>query len=262
MSELRDHWKSQTRWKILGAAVFGGLVLASLWAARPEEPALLRGLGERLAHFLDSFFPVDWSRTRGILEATLETIAIAFAGTVLAAVVALPLGFLAAANVAPPAVAHAVRLALGFIRSIPLIIVAFMLVNLVGLGAFPGMLAIAIHSVGMLGKFYAEEFETAETGILQAVAGTGATRLQTLRFGLLQQCVPQVVAFTIYRFEMNFRDATVLGVVGAGGIGFLIRSYFSGGGTHYDKGAVLLLAIILVVAILDQLTFWARRWMR
>ena len=120
--------------------------------------------------------------------------------------------------------------------------------------------SIAFHSVGMLSKFYAEEFETAEEGILAAVRGTGATWAQTLRYGLFPQSVPQVVAFTVYRLEMNFRDAAVLGLVGAGGIGYYIQLYVRG--FQYEKVAVLLLVIIAVVTVLDQMTYWVRRWVR
>jgi phosphonate transport system permease protein len=146
------------------------------------------------------------------------------------------------------------------IRSIPLIVVAMVSVAAVGLGPFPGALAIAFHSIGMLGKFYAEEFETADSGILGAVGGTGATWGQTLRYGLFPQAIPQVLAFTVYRFEMNFRDAAVLGLVGAGGIGYYIQLYVRG--FQYDKVAVLLLVVMAVVLLLDNLTFQARRWVR
>jgi phosphonate transport system permease protein len=149
---------------------------------------------------------------------------------------------------------------LGFIRSIPVIIVAIFFVSAVGLGPFPGVLAIVFHSVGMLGKFYAEEFETADRGTINAVNGTGATWLQTLRFGLWPQCIPQVVSFSVYRLEMNFRDAAVLGFVGAGGIGFYISAYANG--FQYAKVTVLLLVIVAVVLTLDQLTFWVRKAVR
>ncbi len=204
--------------------------------------------------------PPDWSVTRLVAHSTVETLMIALAGTAVAVVFSLPLGFLAASNVSPPWVSHPVKGLLGLIRSVPLIVVAMLFVAAVGLGPFPGMLAIAFHSIGMLGKFYAEEFETAEKGILNAVDGTGATWAQTLRYGLLPQSIPQVVAFTVYRLEMNFRDAAVLGLVGAGGVGYYILLYVRG--FQYEKVAVLLLVIVAVVTALDNLTFWVRRWVR
>jgi phosphonate transport system permease protein len=204
--------------------------------------------------------PPEWSVTQLIVHSTVETLMIALAGTALAGVAALPLGLMAASNISPPWIAQPVKWLLGFIRSIPLIVVAILFVTAVGLGPFPGALAIAFHSIGMLGKFYAEEFETAERGIINAVRGTGASWAQTVRFGLLPQSVPQVVAFTVYRFEMNFRDAAVLGLVGAGGIGYYIQLYVRG--FQYEKVAVLLIVIITVVTILDQFTFWIRRWIQ
>jgi phosphonate transport system permease protein len=216
--------------------------------------------GERFGEFFSRLVPPDWSVTSLVINSAVETLMIALAGTALAVFASLPLGFLAASNVSPPWVCQPIKLILGIVRSIPLIVVAMLFVSAVGLGPFPGMLAIAFHSVGMLAKFYAEEFETAEPGILQAISGTGATWGQTLRYGLLPQAIPQVVAFTVYRLEMNFRDAAVLGLVGAGGIGYYIQLYVRG--FQYEKVAVLLVVIIGMVLALDNLTFWIRRWIR
>lgn len=233
-----------------------------LWAFRWSEfdGATLLGSGERFAEFFSRLVPPDWSVGKLVFRSTIETLMIAIAGTAVAVVVSLPLGFLAASNVSPPWISQPVKWFLGLIRSIPLIVVAMLFVAAVGLGPFPGMLAIAFHSIGMLGKFYAEEFETAEKGILNAVAGTGATWSQTLRYGLWPQSIPQVVAFTVYRLEMNFRDAAVLGLVGAGGVGYYILLYVRG--FQYEKVAVLLAVIVAVVLMLDSLTFWVRRWVQ
>lgn len=233
-----------------------------VWALRWSEfdLRLLLQSGGRLSEFFSRLVPPDWSVTRLVAQSAVETLMIALAGTALAVVVALPLGFLAASNVSPGWLSHPIKWFLGFVRSIPLIVVAMLFVSAVGLGPFPGMLAIAFHSIGMLGKFYAEEFETADRGVLQAVRGTGATWGQTLRFGLLPQSIPQVVAFTVYRLEMNFRDAAVLGLVGAGGIGYYILLYVRG--FQYEKVAVLLLVVVAVVTALDALTYWVRRWVR
>lgn len=259
MSPLRKQWKRRVRGQSAAVLTIGAVVLWSMYKSEFDLQALLHS-GERFSEFFGRLAPPNWSVTGLVIHSTLETLLIALAGTSLGVLVSLPLGFLAASNVTPGWVSHPVKLFLGFLRSIPLIVVAIIFVVAVGLGPFPGALAIAFHSIGMLGKFYAEEFETADQGIVNAVDGTGATRLQTLRFGLFPQCIPQVVAFTIYRFEMNFRDATVLGLVGAGGIGYYIQLYVRG--FQYEKVAVLLLVIIAVVTLLDQLTFWVRRWVR
>lgn len=231
-----------------------------LWALRWSEfdLGILAASGDRFAEFFSRLVPPDWSVTRLVARSAIETLMIALAGTTLAVIVALPLGFLAATNISPPWVSGPIKWLLTLIRSLPLIVVAMLFVAAVGLGPFPGMLAIAFHSIGMLGKFYAEEFETAEKGILNAVGGTGATWAQTVRYGLVPQSIPQLVAFTVYRLEMNFRDAAVLGLVGAGGIGYYIMLYVRG--FQYEKVAVLLVVIVAVVTALDSLTFWVRRW--
>ncbi len=221
---------------------------------------MLVSSGPRFSEFFARLVPPDWSVTTLVLKSAIETLMIALAGTALAVVFSLPVGFLAASNVSPPWIAQPMKLLLGLIRSVPLIVVAMLFVSAVGLGPFPGMLAIAFHSIGMLGKFYAEEFETADPGILEAVSGTGATKGQTLRYGLLPQSIPQVVAFTVYRLEMNFRDAAVLGLVGAGGIGYYIQLYVRG--FQYERVAVLLTVIVVMVVALDNMTFWIRKWVR
>ncbi len=259
MTHLRNRWYRRASARVAFCAFVLGLVAWSMHRAE-FDPGVLLGAAPRFAEFFSRLVPPDWSVTVLVINSTIETMMITLAGTFLAVIVSLPLGFLAASNVTPTWISQPVRWLLGFIRSIPLIVVALIFVAAVGLGPFPGALAIAFHSIGMLAKFYAEEFETADEGIINAVGGTGASWLQTLRFGLFPQCVPQVLTFTVYRFEMNFRDAAVLGLVGAGGIGYYIQLYVRG--FQYGKVAVLLLVIIIVVTLLDQLTFWVRRWVR
>ncbi len=259
MHLLRKRWLHRS---LIRTAVFSATGAFIIWSMVWSEFNLqtLFQSGPRFGEFFTRLVPPDWSVTHLVVKSTLETLMITLAGTAIAVFLSLPLGFLAASNVTPPWIAQPVRLLLGFIRSIPLIIVALIFVAAVGLGPFPGALAIAFHSTGMLAKFYAEEFETADRGIINAVIGTGASWPQTLRFGLLPQCLPQVITFTVFRFEMNFRDAAVLGLVGAGGIGYYIQLYVRG--FQYEKVAVLLVVIILVVCLLDQFTYWVRRWVR
>jgi len=253
MTILRKQWKQKLR---IQTVVCCGVGLLLAWSIQWAEFdfGLLFKSGPRFAEFFSRLYPPNWSISGLIIHSMIETLMIALAGTFFAVLISLPLGFLAAANVTPGWVHHPMKWFLGLLRSIPLIVVAVVSVIAVGLGPFPGVLAIAFHSIGMLGKFYAEEIETANPGILNAVRGTGATWLQTVRFGLWPQCIPHIISYSLYRFEMNFRDATVLGLVGAGGIGYYINLYVRG--FQYNKVAVLLLVIVLVVTILDQMTFW------
>jgi len=259
MTTLQRRWRQR---RALQACAWFALSALVVWAwiwSQVDLGALFRS-GPRLFEFATRLIPPDWSVAELVLRSTLETLMMALAGTALAVLIALPLGFLAASNVTPAWLSHGVKWILGLIRSIPLIVVGMVLVTAVGLGPFPGALAIAFHSVGMLGKFFAEEFETADEGILQAVRGTGANWSQTLRYGLVPQSVPQIVAFIVFRLEMNFRDAAVLGLVGAGGIGYYIQLYVRG--FQYEKVTVLLLTIVVVVTMLDQFTYWIRKWVR
>ena len=259
MTVLQQQWRNRTLLQGAVALGLGACVVFSFWWAEFSLTQLTHA-GPGLIEFFSRLVPPDLSATSDVMGSVFDTVMIAFAGTFLAVVIAFPIGFLAASNVSPRWVSHPLKIVLGLIRSIPLILVALIFVMSIGLGPFAGTLAIAFHSIGMLGKFYAEEFETADKGIINAVSGTGATWLQTMRFGLLPQSMAQVISFTIYRFEMNFRDSTILGIVGAGGIGFYIKVYI--GGFQYEKVAVLLLAIMGVVLLLDQLTLWLRKRIR
>lgn len=257
MTHLQKRWQQRTLVQ-MGVGCLGLAVVFWCFGQAEFNLARLFESGPNMLEFFSRMVPPDWSVTELVLKATLETLTIAVGGTFLAIVVSLPLGFLAASNITPGWIAVPVKMVLGFLRSIPIIVIAVLFVAAVGLGPFPGVLAVALHSIGMLSKFYAEEFETAEAGIVDAIRGTGASWVQTLQYGVFSQSIPQVVAFTIYRFEMNFRDATVLGIVGAGGIGTYIMMYTQS--FQYNRVAVLLVVISLVVFVLDQCSFWIRKW--
>jgi phosphonate transport system permease protein len=256
MVNLQQQWLNR---KLIQASIFGVFLILFGLSLYSSEFNLqnLNGAGERFIEFFTRLVPPDWSVKELVFKATVETLSISFAGTFLAVLISLPLGFIAASNISPPWIAHPLKLTLGLIRSVPIIIMALLFVASMGLGPFPGVLAIAVHSIGMLAKFYAEEFETADKGIIDAVKGTGASWVQTVHFGVFKQCIPQVLAFTIYRFEMNFRDATVLGFVGAGGIGTYIMIYTQS--YQYERVAVLLIMISVVIFAMDQASFWLRR---
>ncbi|HJM43301.1 MAG TPA: ABC transporter permease subunit, partial [Nitrospinota bacterium] len=134
---------------------------------------------------------------------------------------------------------------LALIHSIPLLLLALLFVSAVGLGPFPGVLALAVHSIGGLGRFVAEEIESTDPKPLLALQGTGASSLQVIQHGLIPQVLPQMVTHLAVRFEMNLRDSTILGLVGAGGIGFYVFLYVKQ--FQWQKSGVLCLAIIVLV---------------
>jgi phosphonate transport system permease protein len=199
--------------------------------------------------FMRRMVPPDLSVLGNALRGATETIQIAVVGTAVAAVLALPLGFAAARNAAPPWLFYWARSLLNAFRAVDTLVYALFFVAAVGLGPFPGVLAVTVYTATVLAKLYSEAIEAIEPGPVEAVRATGATELQVLRWGVLPQLVPQFLSFTLYRFETNIRAAAVLGFVGAGGIGFYIQTYLRL--LNYPAAATVLLVLIGLVMIVD-----------
>lgn len=201
-----------------------------------------------------------WNNTfpQTVVGATLETVQMALAGTFLALVAALPLGFLAARNTTPhPALYYLVRGALNLVRTIPDFALALLFVAAVGLGAFAGTLALAIHTATVLGKLLSESTENIDEGVVDAVRATGASYPQILSFAVLPQILPDLISFTLYRLETNIRAASVLGLIGAGGIGYLMNTSFRT--FQYQEAAAIVLVLIALVMLVDFLSARLRR---
>ena len=169
-----------------------------------------------------------------------------------AAVVAGPLGFLSARNVAAPPLFHPVRAVLNFIRSVDTLVWALLFVAAVGLGPFPGVLAVVAYTTTSLAKLYSEAIEGIDRGPVDAIVATGATRLQILRFGVLPQVLPLFLSYVLYRLETNIRAATVLGFVGAGGIGFYLQTYLRM--IDYPAASTALVVTIVMVMVVDAVS--------
>ncbi|MET0502071.1 MAG: phosphonate ABC transporter, permease protein PhnE [Candidatus Binatia bacterium] len=196
-----------------------------------------------------------WDNTfpQTILGATLETVQMALAGTFLAVLVAFPLGFLAARNTTPhPLVYHGLRTVLNFLRTIPDLALGLVFVSAVGLGAFAGTLALAIHTATVLGKLLSESVENIDEGIVEAIRATGAGYAQILSFAVLPQILPDLISFTLYRLETNIRAASVLGLIGAGGIGYLMSTSFRT--FQYQEAAAIVIVLIALVMLVDTLS--------
>ena len=199
--------------------------------------------------FVRRMVPPDLRVLPAALVGAVGTIEIALLGTGLAAALAVPLGFLSARNVAPPALYYGVRTALNFFRSIDTLVYALLFVAAVGLGPFPGMLAVVAYTTTSLAKLYSETIEGIEPGPVDAIRATGATRLQVLRFGILPQVLPLFLSYVLYRFESNVRAATVLGFVGAGGIGLYLQTYLRM--IDYPAASTVLLVTVVMVMLVD-----------
>ena len=199
-----------------------------------------------------SMVPPDFSRWQSWIRPLIDTLAMSVAGTAFAVVFSLPLALLAAPNTSPNAVVYqGARLLLSFLRSVPEIIMGVLFVAAVGFGALPGVLALGLHSVGMVGKFYAEAVEHVDPKPIEAARAAGCGPMGVILHAVLPQVLPQLADITIYRWEYHFRASAVLGIVGAGGIGFELMAALRL--LAYDQVSAILLAILACVVLVDGL---------
>jgi len=230
----------------------GLLVLAwAAWDTGADPMRLVRGV-PWIADFLRRMLPPDLAVLPSAIKGAVVTLEIALLGTVAAAVLALPLGFLSARNVATPPLFHPARTVLNLFRSVDTLVYALIFVAAVGLGPFPGVLAVIAYTTTSLAKLYSEAIEGIEPGPVDAITATGATRLQVLRFGVLPQVLPLFLSYILYRLETNIRAATVLGFVGAGGIGFYLQTYLRM--IDYPAASTALLVTIVMVMVVDAVS--------
>jgi len=234
--------------------VFGIATVALLWSARYLSlslPELVKG-APWIVDLVSRMVPPNWGFLRQLARPVLETVQIAVWGTVFSAALALPLCFMAARNMVPRWVFHTTRQFFNAARGINELIFALIFVAAVGLGPFAGVLALSLHGAGMLGKFFAEAVEEADRAPIEALRATGASAAQVVTFGILPQVLPAWIAATLYRLEVNLRAATVLGMVGAGGIGFELYSSLKL--FQYQDTATCVLVILAMVMSADYLS--------
>jgi len=224
---------------ILGFSQYTGLLDPARYS--DAIPTIFKLLGDAL--------PPDFSRWHGWGKPLLETLSMSIAGTALGLLAALPLGALAARNIGPSWVGIPIRLMLNACRSIPGLVWGILFVAAVGFGPLPGVLALACHSTGMLGKFCAEILEHVETAPGDALRSHGVSPLGILRFSILPQILPRLVDVTVYRWEHNLRAATTLGVVGAGGLGLEIITAFHL--FEYREAMALIIVLLGLVTLIN-----------
>jgi phosphonate transport system permease protein len=221
------------------------------WDTGSSPVQLARGL-PWIVDFVRRMLPPDLEVLPSALRGALTTVEIALLGTAVAAVAALPLGFISARNVAAPPLFYPARVVLNFFRSVDTLVYALVFVAAVGLGPFPGVLAVIAYTTTSLAKLYSEAIEGIDRGPVDAITATGATRLQVLRFGVLPQVLPLFLSYVLYRLETNIRAATVLGFVGAGGIGFYLQTYLRT--IDYPAASTVLLVTVLMVMVVDAIS--------
>lgn len=185
---------------------------------------------------------------RGVIGKVLESVYIAWIGTVIAATLSLPLAFLASNNISPTAIRLPIRQLFNVIRAVPELIVAVVLLGVVPLGPWAGALAIGLHSIGTLGKLASEEIESADHGPVEAVEACGGTWVSRVRWGVLPQVMPSITSYWLFRFEINVRASAVLGMIGAGGVGSELIAQLNFR-NFPEVGAVLIITIAVVVFI-------------
>ncbi len=233
---------------------WGALVAILMWSwdgadMRPME--LIRD-SDNMVQYLLGFFPPNFTEWEIYVQEMLITIQLAVWGTVLAVVCSVPCGILSAENIAPWWICQPMRRAMDAARAINEIVFAMLFVVAVGLGPFAGVLALWIHTTGILAKLFSEAVEAIDPSPVEGIRATGASRLEEVIFGVIPQVLPLWISYSLYRFESNVRSATVLGIVGAGGIGMIlwevIRSF------QYAETAAIVIIIVISVSMLDMIS--------
>jgi phosphonate transport system permease protein len=241
---------------ILGWAV-ALAILVWAWDGADMRPAeLIRDSGN-MVHFLAGFFPPDFLEWQSYLSEMLVTVQIAVWGTVLAVICAVPCGILSAENIAPWWIYQPMRRAMDAARAINEMVFAMLFVVAVGLGPFAGVLALWVHTTGILAKLFSEAVEAIDPSPVEGIRATGASRLEEVIFGVIPQVLPLWISYSLYRFESNVRSATVLGIVGAGGIGMILWEVIRG--FQYAETAAIVITIVCSVSIIDIVSQRLRR---
>ncbi len=255
---LEKYLRQQWSWRTYVFILF--LISALTLVVIDLEINFLELFSDSFKYFGDIFsrmLPPDFSNIGNLIYAMVETIEIAFLGTFIAIVLSIPVGLLSARNLAPNygifLVARTVTI---FFRAIPEFIIAMILVIAIGFGAIPGVLALGIHTMGFLAKFYAEDIEHINKGPVDVLRASGASKRQIISFAVIPQIIPSFIGNNLYILDRNVRMATMLGIVGAGGIGYELQSSFRM--FEYQKVSSIILIIFVTIFLIDNLSSYIR----
>ena len=255
---LEKYLKPQWSWKTF---IFIFLVILLLSVVTIDlEINFINLFSDSFRYFSDilsRMLPPDFSNFNQLIFSMIETIEIAILGTFIAIVLSIPLALLSAKNMAPNLVIFFIaRTITVFFRAIPEFIIAMILVIAIGFGAMPGVLALGIHTMGFLAKFYAEDIEHINKGPVEALKSSGASKRQIISFAVIPQIIPSFVANNLYILDRNIRMATMLGIVGARGIGYELQSAFRM--FEYPKVSAIIIIIFVTIFIIDNLSSYIR----
>ncbi len=242
-----------------GWLAWSGLALVMAWAwhgaeIRPLD--LVRDAGN-MRTYAGDFFPPDFRDWRLYVREMVVTLHIALWGTALAIVAAVPMGLLSSSNIVPAWVYQPVRRVMDACRATNEMVFAMLFIVAVGLGPFAGVLALFVHTTGTLAKLFSEAAEAIDPRPVEGIRATGAHRLAEIAYGVIPQVMPLWLSFCLYRFESNVRSASVVGMVGAGGIGVVLFEVIRG--FQYAQTCAVLIILILTVSLIDLLSSWLRQ---
>ncbi len=254
---LASERRGWTRTAFQGGLVALVVIVCAAQTGLTDTQRLAEGIPAMMTLFGD-MIPPDFSDAQTWIAPVIDTLAMSIAGTALAVILSFPLGFCAARDTAPNATVYwLAKGTLNFLRSIPELIMGIVFVAAVGFGALPGVLALGLHSVGMIGKFFSENIEHAHHAPVEAARAAGGTGLQIITHGILPQVIPHFADVIMYRWEYNFRASTVMGMVGAGGIGLELMSSLRI--MRYNEVLAILIVILAMVTLVDGLSTVLRR---
>ena len=256
--ELESHLKPQWSWKTLVSIfLFCSIIVFIVKDLEINFIKLISDSSKYFGDILSRMLPPDFSNLNQLIYAMFETIEIAFLGTFIAIVLSIPFGLFSARNLAPNYFVYIVcKTVVIFFRAIPEFIIAMILVIAIGFGAMPGVLALGLHTMGFLAKFYAEDIEHVNKGPIDALRSSGATKSQIISFGIIPQILPAFVANNLYILDRNVRMATMLGIVGAGGIGYELQSSFRM--FEYERVSAIIMLIFLTIFLIDNFSSYIR----
>ena len=256
--ELESHLKPQWSWKTLVSIfLFCSIIVFIVKDLEINFIKLISDSSKYFGDILSRMLPPDFSNLNQLIYAMFETIEIAFLGTFIAIVLSIPFGLFSARNLAPNYFVYIVcKTVVIFFRAIPEFIIAMILVIAIGFGAMPGVLALGLHTMGFLAKFYAEDIEHINKGPIDALKSSGATKSQIISFGIIPQILPAFVANNLYILDRNVRMATMLGIVGAGGIGYELQSSFRM--FEYERVSAIIMLIFLTIFLIDNFSSYIR----
>jgi phosphonate transport system permease protein len=234
------------RWGIIVAIAVYLVYASNAVELNPER--FWRGI-PRAGDFISRMFPPDYSRWKLLFDGVLESLQMAFFSTFLGTILSIPIAIGGAVNVAPRIVYLICRGYISISRTFPEVIIAILLVKALGFGPFAGMLTLVVASTGFVGKLLAEDIEDIDAGQVEAIEATGAGWGKMLLFGVFPQVMPRLIGLTIYRLDINLRESTIIGIVGAGGIGGALFNSFQR--YEYDFSLAILIVIIGLVMIAE-----------